>query len=54
MSHALDINVIAEGVETSPENDIIQTFDSITVQGYFYSKPMYLDALIEKLESSSL
>jgi len=47
MSHALNINVIAEGVENSSEDKIIKTFDSITVQGYFYSKPMYLSTLIE-------
>ena len=48
MSHALDINVIAEGVENSSENSVIKTFDSITVQGYFYSKPIPLDILVEK------
>jgi diguanylate cyclase (GGDEF)-like protein len=51
MSHALDINVIAEGVENSTEDNVIKTFDSITVQGYFYSKPMHLDMLVEKLNS---
>ncbi len=52
MSHALNINIIAEGVENSSENEIIKTFDSITVQGYFYSKPMHLSALIEIMELS--
>ena len=50
MSHALDINVIDEGVENSSENSIIKTFDSITVQGYFYSKPVRLDILIKTLK----
>ncbi len=49
MSHALDINVIAEGVENSLENSIIETFDSIIVQGYFYSKPVHLDILVKTL-----
>ena len=54
MSYALDIDVIAEGVENSSENSIIKTFDSITVQGYFYSKPMHLDALIKKLKFANI
>jgi len=53
MSHTLDIDVIAEGVETSSENNVIKTFDSITVQGYFYAKPIYIDALIEKVKSTN-
>jgi len=51
MSHALDINVIAEGIENSSESSIIKTFDSITAQGYFYAKSMQLDKLVEKLHS---
>jgi EAL domain-containing protein (putative c-di-GMP-specific phosphodiesterase class I) len=50
MSHALDISVIAEGVENSSEDNVIKTFESITVQGYFYSKPISLSALVEKLK----
>ncbi len=52
MSQALNINIIAEGIENSSENNIIKTFDSIIVQGYFYAKPMTLDSLVEKFESS--
>ncbi len=51
MSHALDIDVIAEGVENSLEDTVIQTFDSIISQGYFYSKPMHLNTLIETVVS---
>ena len=51
MSHALNIDVIAEGVENALEDSIIKTFESITIQGYFYSKPIHLDALIEKVKS---
>jgi len=52
MSHALGIDVVAEGVENNLENNVIKTFDSITVQGYFYSKPMPLEILVEKLKLS--
>lgn len=50
MSHALNIDVIAEGVENSAEDKFIKTFKSITVQGYFYSRPIHQDVLIEKLK----
>lgn len=53
MSHALGIDVIAEGVENSSEDNVIKTFESITVQGYFYSKPISINTLIEKLKSFS-
>jgi diguanylate cyclase (GGDEF)-like protein len=50
MAHALNINVIAEGIENSSEEKVIKVFGSITAQGYFYSKPIHLDALVEKLK----
>lgn len=52
MSHALDINIIAEGVENSLEDITIKTFNPIIVQGYFYSKPIRLDSMIEIVNSS--
>jgi len=50
MSHALNIDVIAEGVENNAEDKIIKTFKSTKVQGYFYSRPIHLDVLVEKLK----
>ena len=50
MSHALDIDVIAEGVETALEDAVIREFDFITVQGYYYSKPINPDSLLEQLQ----
>lgn len=49
MSHALDINVIVEGIENSLEKNIIETFEAVISQGYFYSKPIDLSRLLEKL-----
>jgi len=51
MSRALGINVIAEGIENKLENSIVETFETITAQGYFYSKPIDIDMLLEKLKS---
>jgi diguanylate cyclase (GGDEF)-like protein len=53
MSHALDIDVIAEGVETALEDAVIKRFNFITVQGYFYCKPTESKDLLEKLKDSN-
>jgi diguanylate cyclase (GGDEF)-like protein len=50
MSHALDIEVIVEGVETVLEDDIVKKFGWITVQGYFYSIPLKLNDFLNKLK----
>ncbi len=50
MSHALDIDVIAEGVESSSEDSVLQNLGSITVQGYLYSKPTDIDKIVIKLK----
>ncbi len=50
MAHALDIDVIAEGVETDLEDAVIKKFDFITVQGFLYCKPIESTALIQRLE----
>jgi diguanylate cyclase (GGDEF)-like protein len=50
MSHALDIDVIVEGVETVFEDDIVKRFGWITVQGYFYSEPMESHVFLDKLK----
>ena len=51
MSRALNIEVVAEGVEETSEDDVIKAFDTVTVQGYLYSKPMELMALVEKFNT---
>jgi len=50
MSHALDIEVIVEGVETVFEDNIIKKFGWITVQGYFYSRPLKFDDFLNSLK----
>ncbi len=51
MSQALDIAVIAEGVETESEDAIIQTFENIIIQGYFHSKPIEAAAFLDQLQT---
>ena len=40
MSHKLGLRVIAEGVETEAQRDILAAFGCDYIQGYFYGRPM--------------
>lgn len=50
MSHALDIEVIVEGVETVLEDDIVKKIGGINVQGYLYSEPVKFNTFLDKLK----
>ena len=50
MAHALDIDVIVEGVETAMEDDFVKKFGWITVQGYYFSKPLQFDDFLQRLK----
>ncbi len=45
MAHNLGLKVIAEGVETEEQVEILKGFKCEKAQGYFYSKPLPLDEL---------
>ena len=40
LSNQLKMDVIAEGVETMEQLEVLQNYNCNTVQGYLYSKPM--------------
>jgi len=40
MAHKLGLEVIAEGVETKLQLDILRKYSCDKVQGYYYSKPV--------------
>jgi len=40
MAHALGMQVIAEGVETAQQRDLLASVECDYVQGYFYARPM--------------
>lgn len=40
MGHALDLMVIAEGVETAEQLDVLRSIECDEIQGYFLSRPL--------------
>ncbi len=51
MAHKLDIRVIAEGVETAEQRDLLRKFGCDLAQGFLYSKAVPATALESLLES---
>jgi len=48
MAHSLRLKVIAEGVETREQLDLLRVYGCDEVQGYFLSKPLPVDELSAK------
>lgn len=49
LAHALEIEVVAEGVETSKEVSFLHSFGCDYAQGYLYSRPLPVDEFQELL-----
>ncbi len=57
MAHKLGLKVIAEGVETAAQRDLLAAADCDFAQGYLYSKPIPADefeALLAQTRSRPL
>ena len=52
MAHNLGKKVIAEGVETETQLACLKGLDCDVIQGYYYAKPMFMEELIQFLETS--
>ena len=46
LAHALGLTVVAEGVETAGQSDILHSLGCDELQGYFFGRPMPADALL--------
>ena len=54
LAHALDLRVVAEGVETHGQQRILRKLHCDELQGYLFAKPMSADALITWLGEHKL
>jgi diguanylate cyclase (GGDEF)-like protein len=52
MAHALELEVVAEGVETQEQCDRLKMLGCNLVQGYLFSRPLTYDALMTLLQTS--
>lgn len=52
MAHALGMNVVAEGVETKAQLEILRSLSCDEVQGYYLARPMQADAMAQFLAHS--
>ncbi|MFY3386553.1 putative bifunctional diguanylate cyclase/phosphodiesterase [Paracidovorax sp. MALMAid1276] len=46
LAHALGLKVVAEGVETEGQRDILLAMDCDELQGFFFARPMPADSLL--------
>ena len=51
MAHSLNLNVIAEGVETEAELEVLKQQGCHTIQGYLFSRPVPSDQFEEMLKT---
>ena len=49
MAHAMDLSVVAEGVETSAQVDALRALGCDEAQGYYYARPQAADRIDELL-----
>ena len=53
MLNEIDIDVIAEGVETKEQIDVLIEYGCKRVQGYYYDKPLEVKEFVKRLESKN-
>ncbi|MNT60152.1 Oxygen sensor protein DosP [compost metagenome] len=54
MAHALGMSVVAEGVETREQLDILRTLQCNEVQGYFISRPVPAEQMLALMQQRFL
>jgi len=54
MAHSLNLSVVAEGVETSTQLDLLKRMRCDEIQGYYFSQPVPPERFAELLEAGTL
>ncbi|SDM39700.1 EAL domain, c-di-GMP-specific phosphodiesterase class I (or its enzymatically inactive variant) [Psychrobacillus sp. OK028] len=54
LSNHLNLNIVAEGVETKEQLEVLQSYNCDTVQGYLYSKPVPASEFAELLSKRKI
>lgn len=54
MAHRIHLPIIAEGVETKEQLDLLHEFDCDIIQGYYFAKPMSLDDFLKYLDGKKI
>ncbi len=54
MSHNLGMYVVAEGIETQEQVDLLRSMNCDAIQGYFYARPMPISEFEEKYSADML
>ncbi len=52
LAHGFGLNVVAEGVETQVQANILKEFDCELAQGYLYSRPVPSDTIDQLLSNN--
>ena len=50
MSHRLKMKVVAEGVESAQQVELLKQMGCDFIQGYYYSKPLPMDELLDFIQ----
>ena len=54
MAHSLHLRVVAEGVETRGQLDVLRSLHCDEIQGYYFSRPVVADVFEEMLKNGTL
>jgi len=54
LSHNLDLKVVAEGIESLKQIDLLENMDCDYIQGYYYGKPMPVNEIEEWMRENNL